>query len=141
MGSKTNMIMPVLAVKDLSASIAFYKDKLGFNHGMTMPGPDGAPNFAIVDLSPQAMFGLQLDANAPAQRGDGVIFMVYVNEATDIDAYYADVQSKGVTIVEPIKTEYWGDRIFSVKDPDGYYLTLTKTVKQMSMDEIVATQS
>ncbi|MBL8165914.1 MAG: VOC family protein, partial [Anaerolineae bacterium] len=115
--------------------------KLGFNHGMTMPGPDGAPNFAIVDLSPQAMFGLQLDANPPAHRGDGVIFMVYVNEATDIDAYYADVQSKGVTIVEPIKTEYWGDRIFSVKDPDGYYLTLTKTVKQMSMDEIVATQS
>lgn len=131
------MIMPILVVKDLDSSVKFYKDSLGFNHDVTMPGADGTLNFAIVSLNNNAVsIGLQLEAEPPAHRGDGVVFMVYVSNETDIDQYYADVQKRGVTIHQPIKTEYWGDRVFSVKDPDGYYLSLCKTVKQLSMDEI-----
>jgi uncharacterized glyoxalase superfamily protein PhnB len=129
------MIMPTVAVKDIEASIAFYVNKLGFTHGVTMPGPDGKPNFAIVDLGEAVHIGLQLDT-ATEHRGNGVVFMVYVADSTDIDAYYAQVQKNGAVIEEPIKTEYWGDRVFSLRDPDGYFLSLCKTVKAMSVDEI-----
>lgn len=130
------MIMPILAVKDLEASITFYKHKLGFTHDFTMPGPDGKPNFAIVNLGDSAMIGLQLDARTE-QRGNGVVFMVYLPDGIDIDQLYADVQARSAKIDTPIKTEYWGDRLFSLHDPDGYYVSLTKTVKQVSPEDII----
>jgi uncharacterized glyoxalase superfamily protein PhnB len=46
------------------------------------------------------------------------------------------VQGKGITITEELKTEYWGDRVFSIKDPDGYYLTFGVTIEQVPMDQI-----
>jgi PhnB protein len=129
------MIMPILAVANVSDSIAFYQDKLGFSVGVNMPGDDGNPFFAIVDKGESAHIGLQLDSTA-GERGKGVIFMVYVPEGTDMEAYYNEVQGNGATIAEPLKEEYWGDQLFSVTDPDGYYLSLCKTVKQMTPDEI-----
>ena len=134
------MIMPILAVKDLDTSIAFYKDKLGFEHSFTMPGPDGKTRFAIVNLGQSVSIGLQL-ALMTEQRGHGVVFMVYLPDTVDIDQFYADVHARGVQVAVPIKTEYWGDRVFSLHDPDGYYLSMTKTVKQLSPEEIMAAGS
>ncbi len=131
------MIMPILGVKDIEASIAFYRDNLGFNLGVTMPGADGKTNFAIVDLGGKVMIGLSLD-HQTAQRGNGVVFMAYVPDEQNIDSYYDDVQKRGTAITTPIKTEYWGDRVFELKDPDGYLLSFCKTVKQMTPEEIVA---
>ncbi len=133
------MIMPILSVKDIEASIAFYRDMLGFNHDFTMPGPDGTPTFAGVSLG-KAAFGLDLQPQS-AKGGEGVIFMVYVADDADLDAYYAQVQARGVKIEQEIKDEYWGDRVFGVRDNSGYYLNICKTVKQMSMDEIAKAAS
>lgn len=133
------MIMPILAVSNITASIAFYQDKLGFSVGVNMPGEDGMPFFAIVDKGAPVHIGLQQDNNA-GERGKGVIFMVYVSDDTDMHAYYAEVQEKGAPIIEELKEEYWGDQLFSVTDPDGYYLSLCKTVKQMTPEEISASR-
>ena len=130
------MINPMLAVKDVDASVKFYTEKLGFKHDFSMPGPDGKTFFGWVSLG-KAAFGLQFVPDLD-HRGNGVVFMIAVPEDTDIDQYYADVQKKGVNITDPIKDEYWGDRTFSVHDPDGYVLTPFKTVKQVSMEEIMA---
>jgi PhnB protein len=131
------MIMPILAVKDVAASIAFYQDKLGFSVSVSMPGEDGQPNFAVLNMGDGVTVGLQLDTEL-AQRGDGVVLMMYVPDSTDIDGYYGQVKGRGVPIVEEINTGYWGDRLFSVKDPDGYWVSLCKTVQQMSNEEIQA---
>ena len=130
------MIMPVLAVKDVDASIAFYCDRLGFGHDFSVPGPDGVNMFAGVTLG-QASFGLNHDPEN-ATGGKGVTFMVYVPDETDLDAYYGEVQAKGVKIVSEIKDEYWGDRVFVINDLDGYELCMCKTVKQVSPEEIAA---
>lgn len=131
------MIMPIIAVRDIEASIAFYVNKLGFTHQFSMPGPDGKPSFAGVGLGTIVSFGLQPDTQTE-HRGNGVSFMVYVADDTDIDEYFAKVQKNGAVIEQPITTEYWGDRLFSLRDPDGYLLSVCKTVKQMSVDEIAA---
>lgn len=133
------MIMPILSVKDIEASIAFYRDMLGFNHDFTLPGPDGAPTFAGVSLG-KAAFGLDLQPQS-AKGGEGVIFMVYVPDETDLDAYYTQLQAKGVKIEQPIRDEYWGDRLFSLRDNSGYYLSICKTVRQMTMEEIAKAAS
>lgn len=131
------MIMPVLTVSDVNESISFYQDKLGFNVGVNMPGEDGNPWFAIVDKGPTSHIGLQRD-DSEGERGKGVVFMVYVADDTDMDAYYNEVQGAGATITEPLREEYWGDQLFSVSDPDGYFISLCKTVKQMTPEEVAA---
>lgn len=130
------MILPFLQCKDLEASHKFYTEKLGFTSKPLM-GPDGKLQTALINYGNSVMMGLGPDLAPMTERGQGVNIMLYPDDF-DIDAYYQQVKSKGVAIDYDIKTEYWGDRIFSVKDPDGYYLTFGKTVKQVSMEEAQA---
>ncbi len=129
------MIMPILSVRNVDASLDFYVNKLGFKQEMVMAGADGNNFFGFVSLG-KAMIGL--DAMTPtAPRGaPGADFMVFVPDEADIDQVYQDVLSRGTAIEAPIETKYWGDRVFSVLDPDGYRITISKTVKQVPMEEI-----
>lgn len=131
------MIVPVLSVKDVDATLAFYAEKLGFKTDMVLAGPDGANVFAGTSLGKATfMISRHKEGEDASHHGNGVVFMVYLPEDGDIDALYADVKRKGVAILEELKTEYWGDRIFSVKDPDGYFLTISKTVEQTDMERV-----
>ena len=130
------MILPFLTVKDLESSLKFYTEKLGFT-SMPMVGPDGKMQTAFVNMGKSVQIGLNLERTPASERGSGVNLMLYPDDF-DVDAYYKQVKSKGVTIDYDIKTEFWGDRLFVLKDPDGYTLTFGKTVQQISMEEAQA---
>jgi uncharacterized glyoxalase superfamily protein PhnB len=131
------MIVPVLMVKSVDESIKFYNEKLGFKTDMVLPGADGVNSFAGISLGTSTfMLGLASESDDIPHAGTGVVFMVYLPEDGDIDAVYSDVQAKGLAIVEGLKTEYWGDRVFTVHDPDGYVLTIAKTVHQADMNQV-----
>ncbi|MBI1258702.1 MAG: hypothetical protein GC204_14635 [Chloroflexi bacterium] len=132
------MIMPLLTVKDVDASVAFYKDKLGFVHDMTM-APEGKSIFAIVRLGDQAVFGLGSDdAGTPQPFAPGVQFMIYLPEGQNIDDYYAALKAKGITLDDEPTDSYWGDRVFSLHDPDGYWLTFAVTIQQVPVEQMEA---
>lgn len=131
------MIMPILAVKDLTASLAFYTQKLQFQEMFRMPGEDGQPTFAVLNHGETISLGLSLEPGLTTPRGEGVVLMIYVPEALTLEQFYTNVQARGVAIASPLKTEYWGDQVFSVRDPDGYYLSFCRTVKTMTGDEII----
>lgn len=129
------MILPFLAVKDVDESVRFYTEKLGFALDVTIPGPDGHNIMAFVRKDDNAI-GISRDPQLE-NRGNGVALMLYVSDETDLDAYYEDVKQRGTVIESALKTEYWGDRLFAVKDPDGYHLSLCKTIRQVPIDEIL----
>ena len=131
------MISPIINVEDVDASVAFYTTKLGFGHAFSLPGPDGKNAFAFVNLGSDVSLGLNQDG-ATEHRGSGVDFMIYLPDGTDIDQTFAEIKQRGVVIEADIDTHYWGDRTFSVRDPDGYRLTFAKTVKQVDMNEAAA---
>ncbi len=137
------MILPMLEVKNYDDSVKFYTEKLGFTSVMSMKGPDGQNIFGFVALG-GSQIGLGHDpkpnVTLSKDRGNGVVLMIYPDDF-DIDAYCEKVKANGVPLVEELKTEYWGDRVFSVKDPDGFYLTFGKTVQTVPPDEIQAHMS
>lgn len=49
-------------------------------------------------------------------NGKGVYLTI---EVEDVDAYYKELQEKGVPIALALKDEPWGDRHFSIVDPNG----------------------
>jgi uncharacterized glyoxalase superfamily protein PhnB len=129
------MIVPVLTVKDVEKSLKFYTEKLGFSVDMSLAGPDGLAAFAGVSMG-KATLMLNLQEEEISERGSGIEFMLYLPEEQSIDSFYADVQAKGLTIIKEIKTEYWGDRVFSIEDPDGYYLTIAKTIEAADVEKL-----
>jgi len=131
------MILPIFSVKDVAQSIAFY-EKLGFTKDMAFPGPDGVLTFAFVKMGAgtDTVIGLSRVSDPPATPY--VDFMVYPAEGLELDAYYQKVKALGVPIAEEIKTRYWGDRTFTVVDPDGYRIVMTETVHQADPDKMAA---
>jgi uncharacterized glyoxalase superfamily protein PhnB len=126
---------PMIAVKDVDASVKFYTEKLGFKLDLMIPDADGTNGFAWVSLD-KTGFGLMLVPELE-HRGNGVVFMFPVVEGTNVDDYYAQVQKNGVAVMTPIADQAWGDRNFELKDPDGYVLSPYQTMKQMTMDETI----
>ncbi len=130
------MIMPVLWVKDVDASIAFY-NKLGFTTQMVLAGPAGKNVFGIVELGENNL-GISTDDNPPASKvGAGVQFMIYLPDSTKIDDHYAASIAAGLE-AKNLGTAYWGDRIYDVYDPDGYWITISQTVEQANMEKVAA---
>ena len=118
------MLLPVLPVNDVDEAIEWYKETLGFSEDLRQPGPDGKTVAGQVSShGSQIMFNL----NPPmaGNAGGGVFFWIRVDEI-DIDAYYDELKSKGVTVTDEIKDQYWGDRSFTVNDLNGYILAFNK---------------
>jgi len=51
-----------------------------------------------------------------------------------LDDYFIELKRKGIRVVNEPKTEFWGDRIFTVEDPDGYTLTFSEHVQDVSTE-------
>ena len=55
-----------------------------------------------------------------------------MNRSKKLDAFFTEVKAKGITVINEPKTELWGDRIFTVKDPDGYALTFSEHLNDVT---------
>jgi uncharacterized glyoxalase superfamily protein PhnB len=131
------MTLPLLAVRDVDASVAFYVEVLGFQSQFAMPTEDGS-TFAMVAWGDKISIGLTRDRGV-YQRGKGVVLMLYVPSGS-IDDYHSKVIAGGGKPSQ-IEMEYWGDRTFTVTDPDGFVLMISQTVQVMTASEIVSAQS
>ena len=43
-------------------------------------------------------------------------------ETENVDTLCAELEAKGVKIVEPLKTQFYGMREFIIADPDGWLI-------------------
>ena len=138
MGIELESQCPLLQVFDMPTSLAFYRDRLGFEIMQSAPsGHDSQPDhFDWVWLrSGQANVMLNTaydpDAERPpfpeparvaAHEDTGIFF-----SCSDVDAAYEHVRHAGVEC-EPPKNAPYGMRQLYMKDPDGFVLCFQKPV-------------
>lgn len=129
----TTGIIPSFWVESVELLRDFYIEKLGFGHMMGVVGKDGKLDFAIVTRDGlMVMMGrpeTAMDGTAPEGGDRTVELYLYV---LDVDACHDDVRRRGAEIIEPIKTEWWGDRLFGVRDPYGYTVRFCQTVAEVT---------
>jgi PhnB protein len=130
-------ISPVLTVRDVDASIAFYHEVLGFPESNAVRMPDGK---AVHGMARRGSVMVQFSPEGPADasantRGTGVVLYIRVGDE-DIDRYWETVIGAGAKVLEPIDTKFWGDRTFIVADPDGYHLMFAQQVRDVSTEEM-----
>jgi uncharacterized glyoxalase superfamily protein PhnB len=138
---KNNTIAPSLRVKDIQKSLEFYTKTLGFQTSVNSTRKDGKIAHASVGFdSPLLMLSpveyvrttQTKEDLAKNKLGVGVEFYIALNGSRKLDAFFTEVKSKGVTVINEPKTELWGDRIFTVRDPDGYALTFSEHVNDVT---------
>lgn len=120
---------PSLTVNDLTKSLAFYTDGLGFVIGQRWPGVDGSLQGAMLKAG-ASEFGIsQDDWKQGKNRKKGVGSRLFLETAQDVDAIAARLKAAGHLLTEePSDNVQWGVRSFSVDDPDGFHLTITRNL-------------
>lgn len=115
-------ISPSFIVSSVDRTIAFFRDKLGFETRFREPDQD--PFFAIIGRDGAQIF-IKSDRDvAPVPNHRRHPFMrldafVYVQ---DPDALAAEFADRGAAFSEPLKDTHDGLRGFEIADPDGYVL-------------------
>ena len=120
---------PMLFVKDLEASSAFYQNSLGFKHIFTLPGPGGKP--ALVHLRWVKYADLLITGSRdgkeltdPKGVGISLNFGMFDRFDGDIDAFASHARENRASVTGPIN-QPWNVREVTVFDPDGYKLVFT----------------
>ena len=118
----TSAISPCLIVRDVERSIAFYRDKLGFETRFLQPERD--PFFAIIGRDGAQIFlkaerGIEPVPNCTRHRHLRLDAFVYAEAP---DALAAEFAANGATFSTPLQDTSDGLRGFEIADPDGYIL-------------------
>lgn len=132
----------VLSVRDTEASLRFYTETLGFQQeGGVLPDPDGKAAFAAVVHNGTMIMLDSTEAPPNGPLGQGVALYVTEPDDFEIDNYYKRLQEKGVKVIHEIREAFWGERLFTIADPDGYALAFAKKIFDASYEDMASQTS
>lgn len=115
-GPAVSQLFPIVATKDMEATLTFYRDLLGGTVVYEFPGPDGAVVYAGLDLG-SSHLGIGFTPDLPgATTPRPMSLWVYVD---DCDAAIDHLRSAGATVIEEPADQPWGERVARVRDPNG----------------------
>jgi catechol 2,3-dioxygenase-like lactoylglutathione lyase family enzyme len=115
-------ISPFFIVSNVDETIAFYRDKLGFETRFQQP--ERRPFFAIIGRDGAQILVKSEKDVAPLpnhQRHRHLKWDAYVS-VPDPDALAAGFAARGATFNLPLQDTHDGLRGFEIRDPDGYLL-------------------
>ena len=112
-------IVPMFFTTDMDSTLAYYKDKLGFECVGTWGDP---PIYAIVARDEQAIhFRCAAPPTANPDKYEDELLDAYLS-VEDADAQHAEYAARGVEFARELANTPWNAREFVVKDCDGRLL-------------------
>jgi catechol 2,3-dioxygenase-like lactoylglutathione lyase family enzyme len=113
--------IPILFVRDVAASAAFFREKLGF----TVDFLHGAPPFYGSVSRGKACLHLRF-VHAPnftelAAREQSLILATV--QVSDLQGLYEEFEQRGAQFAQVPTRQPWGGTDFHVRDPDGNVLS------------------
>ena len=123
-------LSPNLFVKDITATIEFYK-ALGFNLTMTVPETGDFVWVMMTCGSVSFMFQTFAslgDTLPDVSRTGGGSLLLYI-KLKDIRTFFDRVKNK-VTVLQALEKTFYGATEFSIKDNNGFILTFAEDEQQ-----------
>jgi uncharacterized glyoxalase superfamily protein PhnB len=119
-------LWPLLTVEDISRSLAFYRDKLGFEVVAEAQAGGKTYWYRLVRQGCSLMLqqAEQAEDGPAAGRGRGVTLYMLCD---DVDALHAELAAGGL-VLQPPKDAYYGMRQLFVPEPDGYALCVESEI-------------
>ena len=121
-------VMPAITASDLQASVAWYRDVLGFTVAEEYKRDDKVMGVRLRAGSVDLLLGQDDFAKGrDRQKGQGLrLFWV---TAQDVDKLAADIKARGGQLAHEPTDQPWGTRDFAVVDPDGFSISITTDVR------------
>jgi len=128
--AEISAISPFFIVSHVPTSLAFYRDRLGFEITFQGPEPDdiffgivrrGGAQILMKDVGVAPVPNYTRDIKKGIARWDAFVYV------PDPDALAAEFASRNVKFFVPLKDTHDGLRGFELKDADGYILFFGRT--------------
>lgn len=119
-------LFPYLTVKDAQKSIDFYTNAFGFHlssetakndQGQIQHAEMRFGQEALIMFAPEGSWGSA--KKAPASLGMTIPLTLYIY-CENVDALYRQAMQNGALSTMEPNDGFWGDRVCSLIDPDGY---------------------
>lgn len=123
-------IAPQFFTTDLTATLAYYRDKLGFECVGTWLEP---PVYAIVARDQQRIHFRCADPPTPNHDKDADELLDAYVSIENADALYAEYARRGVEFTRALGDTPWHSREFVVKDCDGRLLAFGANPDQLRL--------
>ena len=126
-------IAPYVLYEDVAAALDFLTTAFGFTEHLRIAGEDGTVRHAEVRLGDgEVMMGQPgPDYRSPHRTGHrSQMIHVYVD---DVDAHFAHAKAAGATIVTEPEDQFYGDRRYSARDPEGHEWHFATHVKDVDL--------
>jgi uncharacterized glyoxalase superfamily protein PhnB len=137
---RPNLISAV-CYRDARAALKFLEAGFGFELFMLIEDADG--NLAHSEMrfgNAAIMVGNEWSADhkSPASLGGKNTQTVHIHVEADIDAHCERARAAGFEIIMEPADQFYGDRTYRCRDPEGHIWTVGQTVKPVSREEAEA---
>lgn len=134
-------LMSAVCYRDPKAALGFLEAAFGFELSMLIE--DEAGNLAHSEMrfgNAVVMVGNEWSADhkSPASIGGKNTQTVHIQIDTDVDAHCARARAAGFEILADPETQFYGDRTYRCRDPEGHIWTVAQTVEAVSREEAEA---
>lgn len=130
-----------LFYQDPKAALAWLEKAFGFELSMLLEDAQG--NVAHSQMSfgdGYVMIGQEWSADhkSPKSVEGKNTQTVHVQIDSDIDAHFERAKAAGAVIDAAPETQFYGDRTYRCRDPEGHMWTVSQTVKSVSREDAEA---
>ncbi|HEX6512217.1 MAG TPA: VOC family protein [Chloroflexota bacterium] len=134
--------VPAVFYKDPIGALRWLENAFGFETSMLIEAPEGADRTQMhAEMSiggrGRVMVGAERTAwaKSPASVGGANTANVHVQLDENVDAHCQRARAAGAVIEMEPEDQFYGDRTYRAKDPEGHIWTFGQTVRQVSREE------
>jgi lactoylglutathione lyase len=120
---KMSEVSPALTVNDLTRSLAWYRDILGFVTDERWE-QDGKLMGVSLKAGGVTLMIAQDDWKKGRDRKKGEGFRLYCATKQNVDALAKRIEARGGKLDQKPTDQPWGTRDFALTDPDGFKITI-----------------
>jgi len=121
--------------QDAFTALEWLQRAFGFERTMLITNPDGSFGHSEMSFgNGYIMVGNEWAeyTASPATTGGKCTQILHVQLEDGIDAHCARARAAGAEIIREPNDEFYGDRVYSARDPEGHVWTFAQTVSVVS---------
>lgn len=132
----TPRVAPYLYYNDVAEALTWLSSAFGFKERMRMPGPDGGVMHAEMEIEDGLiMLGCPSDDYQNPKKLGHLTQGLYVY-VEDVDKHFKQAKESGADIVDEPEDQFYGDRRYTVLDPEGHQWFFAQHVRDVAPEDM-----
>lgn len=134
-------LMSAVCYLDPKAALTWLEAAFGFEISMLIEDDQGGLVHSEMRFGDAVvMIGNEWSADhkSPRSIGGKNTQTVHIQITTDIDAHCARARAAGAEIMVEPETQFYGDRTYRCRDPEGHIWTIAQTVETVTREQAEA---